>query len=125
MSGSRRAERTETEWGPWTIVEATDRRYTRVKIFRTIVNTLEERLGIIPERLSAETQPGQSEVEPKEEPAEGDEEEESEQERVEEEATFAAAHADQLEEPPFLTVLPTPNPGSDGQAVETDLETGN
>lgn len=37
-------ERTDTEWGPWTIVEATDRRHTRLKIFRTIVTRLEERL---------------------------------------------------------------------------------
>ena len=39
-------ERTESEWGPWTIVEATDRRHTRVKIARTIISALEERLGI-------------------------------------------------------------------------------
>jgi polyphosphate kinase 2 (PPK2 family) len=37
-------ERTETEWGPWTIVEATDRRWARVKIFTTIINSLEEAL---------------------------------------------------------------------------------
>jgi polyphosphate kinase 2 (PPK2 family) len=78
-------ERTETEWGPWTIVEATDRRYTRVKIFRTIVTTLEERLGIVPESLSAGLQP---------------------------------------EEPPILSVPPPPDPGSNGQAVETDMEAG-
>ena len=34
-------ERTETEWGPWTIVEATDRRWSRVKMFQTIINSLE------------------------------------------------------------------------------------
>ena len=39
-------ERTDTEFGPWTIVEATDRRFTRVKIFQTIINALEERLDI-------------------------------------------------------------------------------
>lgn len=39
-------ERTDTEWGPWTIVEATDRRYTIVKIFKTIINALEERLDL-------------------------------------------------------------------------------
>lgn len=38
-------ERSETEWGPWTIVEATDRKHTRTKIFQTIVSALEERLG--------------------------------------------------------------------------------
>jgi polyphosphate kinase 2 (PPK2 family) len=37
-------ERTETEWGPWTIVEATDRRWARVKIFQTIIRRLEEAL---------------------------------------------------------------------------------
>jgi polyphosphate kinase 2 (PPK2 family) len=41
-------ERTESEWGPWTIVEATDRRHTRVKIAKTIIKALEERLGITP-----------------------------------------------------------------------------
>jgi polyphosphate kinase 2 (PPK2 family) len=40
-------ERTDTEWGPWTIVEATDRRFTRVKIFKTIISSLEEKLGIV------------------------------------------------------------------------------
>ncbi len=38
-------ERTESEWGPWTIVEATDRRFTWVKICQTVVSALEERLG--------------------------------------------------------------------------------
>jgi polyphosphate kinase 2 (PPK2 family) len=37
-------ERTESEWGPWTIVEATDRRFTRVKIYQTVIHTLEKRL---------------------------------------------------------------------------------
>jgi len=37
-------ERTDTEWGPWTIVEATDRRWARVKIFETIIQRLEEAL---------------------------------------------------------------------------------
>jgi polyphosphate kinase 2 (PPK2 family) len=37
-------ERTDTEWGPWTIVEATDRRWARVKIFGTIVRRLEKAL---------------------------------------------------------------------------------
>lgn len=38
-------ERTDTEWGPWTIVEATDRRWARAKIFQTIIQRLEEALG--------------------------------------------------------------------------------
>jgi len=39
-------ERTDTEWGPWTIVEATDRRWSRVKIFETLVRRLEEALSL-------------------------------------------------------------------------------
>jgi len=39
-------EHTDTEWGPWTIVEATDRRHTQVKIYQTIIKALEGRLGI-------------------------------------------------------------------------------
>ena len=39
-------EQTESEWAPWTIVEATNRRYTQVKIYRTIIKSLEKRLGI-------------------------------------------------------------------------------
>lgn len=38
-------ERTETEWGPWTIVEATDRRHTWIKIYQTIIQSLEEKMG--------------------------------------------------------------------------------
>jgi len=37
-------ERTDTEWGPWTIVEATNRRWARIKIFETIIGRLEEAL---------------------------------------------------------------------------------
>jgi AMP-polyphosphate phosphotransferase len=45
-------EHTDTEWGPWTIVEATDRRYTWVKIYQTIIQSLEERLGIQGESIT-------------------------------------------------------------------------
>ncbi len=38
-------ERTDTEWGPWTIVESTDRRWARVKIFRNIIYRLEDALS--------------------------------------------------------------------------------
>lgn len=38
-------EQTESEWAPWTIVEATNRRYTQVKIYQTIIQGLEKRLG--------------------------------------------------------------------------------
>ena len=38
-------ERTDSEWAPWMIVEATNRRYTQVKIFETIITALEGRLA--------------------------------------------------------------------------------
>jgi polyphosphate kinase 2 (PPK2 family) len=37
-------ERTDTEWGRWTIVEATNKRWARVKVFETIIQYLEEAL---------------------------------------------------------------------------------
>ncbi len=45
--------RTETEWAPWTIIEAHDRRWARVKLFETLITRLEEELvrhGVDPER---------------------------------------------------------------------------
>jgi AMP-polyphosphate phosphotransferase len=44
-------EQTDTEWGPWTIVEATDRRHTQVKVYQTIIRALESRLGISAESM--------------------------------------------------------------------------
>lgn len=38
-------ERTDSECGPWTIVEATSRWYARKKIFDTVITALETRLG--------------------------------------------------------------------------------
>ncbi len=35
---------TETEWAPWTIVAATDRRWTRMKVLDTVVERLEQGL---------------------------------------------------------------------------------
>jgi polyphosphate kinase 2 (PPK2 family) len=35
-------ERTESEWGPWTLVEATDRRWSRIKVFDTLIGRMEE-----------------------------------------------------------------------------------
>jgi AMP-polyphosphate phosphotransferase len=37
-------ERTHSEWAPWTVVEATDARWTRVKVFRTLVERMEAAL---------------------------------------------------------------------------------
>jgi AMP-polyphosphate phosphotransferase len=39
-------EYTDTEWGPWTIVASTNRRYTRIKIYSTVIHALENRLGL-------------------------------------------------------------------------------
>lgn len=36
--------RTHTEWAPWTVVEATDARWTRVKVFQTLVDQMEAAL---------------------------------------------------------------------------------
>ncbi len=44
-------ERTETEWGPWTIVECTDGRWARVKIFETLTRRMEEGLKAFGEPL--------------------------------------------------------------------------
>jgi len=37
--------RTEAPHAPWVIVEATDRYYTRLKVFETLIGALERRLG--------------------------------------------------------------------------------
>ena len=37
-------ERTESEWGPWTLVEAADRRWVRIKVFGTLIRRMEEGL---------------------------------------------------------------------------------
>ena len=62
-------ERTDTEWGPWCIVEATDRRWARVKIFRTIIQRLEEALterGFeLPEQELRPDKDEESEAQPK------------------------------------------------------------
>jgi polyphosphate kinase 2 (PPK2 family) len=67
-------ERTETEWGAWTIVESTDRRWTRVKIFETISSRLEEALLARGKTLPPPPTPAQVAEEDHEEgPAEVDE----------------------------------------------------
>jgi len=37
-------ERTESEWGPWEIIEATNRRWARVRVFETIISRFEQEL---------------------------------------------------------------------------------
>ena len=51
-------ERTESEWAPWTLVEATDRRWARVRVFETVLRRMSqalERHGFeVPEPLDAD-----------------------------------------------------------------------
>ena len=56
-------ERTETEWGPWTLIAATDKRWTRIRVFETLVRSMAQRLernGIEPPKSvrPAGKQPG-------------------------------------------------------------------
>ena len=47
-------ERTETEWGPWSLIAATDKRWTRFRMFDTLVKSMTERLvrlGIEPPKF--------------------------------------------------------------------------
>lgn len=59
-------ERTDTEWGPWTIVEATHRRWARIKIFETLIGRMEEALEArgfpLPKRPSAHSEPDEPEA---------------------------------------------------------------
>ena len=36
--------RTEAEWAPWTLIAATDKRWTRVRVFETLVRSMADRL---------------------------------------------------------------------------------
>jgi len=68
-------ENTDTEWGAWTVVEATDKRHTWMKVYQTVVDALEARLG------EARSEPeAQQEVAARSEPAEVRSEPEAQQE---------------------------------------------
>ena len=69
-------ERTDTEWGRWTIVEATDRRWARVKIFKTMISRLEEAL----QKRGKELPPEMPVSAPKEGAAEDEDDEDLEEE---------------------------------------------
>ena len=43
-AASEMIERTSTEYCPWTIVEANDKRFARIKVFRTILRRLKHSL---------------------------------------------------------------------------------
>lgn len=55
--------RTDTQYAPWTIVEATDRRFATVKIYSTVIRILEEKLQETEkaEQFQEEENPAQSE----------------------------------------------------------------
>ena len=38
-------EKTNTDYAPWTVIEATDRKYAILKVYSTLVKTLEKRIG--------------------------------------------------------------------------------
>jgi polyphosphate kinase 2 (PPK2 family) len=82
-------ERTDVEWGPWAIVEATDRRWTRVKILETIIHHLEEALQERGKPLPAEP-PGRVEAPPDGQVQSGDEGQAESEARPEVEATLQA-----------------------------------
>ena len=44
-AGEEMLTRTDTPYAPWTIVEATDARWARVKVFETLIRRMEETLG--------------------------------------------------------------------------------
>ena len=79
-------ERTETESGPWTIVEATNRRYTNIKIFDTISAALERQLGL----MDALPDPAYWEGTKEESPEDDQDIEEIEQEEIEPESESAS-----------------------------------
>lgn len=46
-------QKTDTEFAPWIVVEASDTRYATVKIFTTVINTLEARINKIKQEVAA------------------------------------------------------------------------
>jgi polyphosphate kinase 2 (PPK2 family) len=47
--------RTDTEYAPWTIVEAHDRRYSTVKVFKTVIGRIEQQIHIHEQSRSIKT----------------------------------------------------------------------
>lgn len=54
--------RTDTEWGPWTIVEATDQRWSQVKVMETAARQMEE--GLQQQGIDLPAAPPAAEAEP-------------------------------------------------------------
>jgi len=115
-------ERTDTEWGPWTIVEATDRRYTTVKIFQTVIQSLEERLGFPRQALPVTegmVAPQDDSEEEEFEPVPMTEAEEA-QEIAEEEAAGGEAMISMLEEDAFVVRSESDN-GRPAEGLSQDM----
>ena len=55
-------ERTSTSSAPWTVVESTDRRYRRVKVYQTLCDAIQE--GLIKHKREAVDEPAPPPVEP-------------------------------------------------------------
>jgi len=51
-------ERTSTKAGPWTIVQANDKRHARLEVLRTLVDALETHLSVQSDRRDRKTQVG-------------------------------------------------------------------
>jgi AMP-polyphosphate phosphotransferase len=64
-------ERTSTSWAPWTVVESTDRRYRRVKIFQVVTQAIQAGLERI-ESVKSDSKPA-SKKKPADEKPEGPE----------------------------------------------------
>lgn len=61
-------ERTDSEWGPWMIVEATQRRFTTYKIYETVIRHLEECLNLPHLVVSLLDNPGREDADDDETP---------------------------------------------------------
>jgi polyphosphate kinase 2 (PPK2 family) len=116
-------ERTDTEWGPWTIVEATDRRWARVKIFQTIIGRLEEALkdrGLdLPEEPPLPEPEPEEVPEPEESEPEESEPEESEPEESEPEESGVEELATEIE--PDANIEPGKEEGPSSESLEAEL----
>jgi polyphosphate kinase 2 (PPK2 family) len=49
-------EHTDTKWGPWTLVATKNQRYASITVIQTILSVLEQRLDIVPEPITSETE---------------------------------------------------------------------
>lgn len=60
-------QKTDTDFAPWTIIEAMDREYAAVKIISTVIDRLEERVAQVKEAAKEKNRPARKNTLPKEE----------------------------------------------------------